>query len=88
MSGRRNGFWLPRRKALGSTAAQEIMSETKSELETALPFLEPVVYDFSDQRTGTRADLISTQPLMPMAIMLPLSRRYSGSSARYSVCAV
>src|SRR5207247_7468690 len=47
---------------------QEIMSQTKSELEEALPFaMEPVVYDFAINERGTVADLLEG----PAAMMPP-----------------
>ena len=39
---------------------QQIMSQAKAELESALPFaMEPVVYDFSINERGTWGTLLS-----------------------------
>jgi hypothetical protein len=45
-----------------------IMHETKKDLEEALPFaMEPVVYDFTINNRGTRAELLSgDQAILPM----------------------
>ena len=60
MSGGGMGFIFdPAHKAKGQTRLQEIMSQTKHELEHALPFaMEPVVYDFAINEKGTWADLL------------------------------
>ena len=60
MSGGGMGFIVdPRRKAEGQTFLRTTMSRIKAELEHALPFaMEPVVYDFSINHEGTRADLL------------------------------
>ncbi len=61
MSGGGMGFIVaPQRKTAAQTRLQEIMSQTKRELESALPFaMEPVVYDFAINEKGTWADLLS-----------------------------
>jgi hypothetical protein len=55
MSGGGMGFIVaPDRKAESQDRLQIIMSETKRELQTALPFaIEPVVYDFAINERGT-----------------------------------
>ena len=59
MSGGGMGFLFdPRRKPAAEERMQAIMSETKSELEHAVPFaMEPVVYNFAINERGTRAVL-------------------------------
>jgi hypothetical protein len=54
------GFiFAPNRKAEAQERLQAIMSQTKRELESALPFaMEPVVYDFALNERGTWADLL------------------------------
>ena len=60
MSGGGMGFIFdPARKARAQDRLQVIMSQTKRELESALPFaMEPVVYDFAINERGTWADLL------------------------------
>ena len=60
MSGGGMGFIFdPARKAEAQERLQEIMSQTKRELQHALPFaMEPVVYDFAINERGTWADLL------------------------------
>ena len=60
MAGGGMGFiFEPKRKAEAQRRLQEIMSQTKRELEHALPFaMEPVVYDFAINEHGTRAELL------------------------------
>lgn len=68
MSGGGMGFiFAPERKAEAQGRLQEIMSETKRELQHALPFaMEPVVYDFAINENGTFADLLAGgNALMP-----------------------
>ena len=68
MSGGGMGFiFAPGRKAEAQTRLQEIMSQTKRELETALPFaMEPVVYDFAINERGTWADCLrGAEALLP-----------------------
>src|SRR5947209_15177270 len=57
----------PEKKALGQRRLQQIMSETKRQLEHALPFaMEPVVYDFAINERGTFAELLNgAKALMP-----------------------
>ena len=59
MSGGGMGFiFHPRHKAAGMARLQEIMQDTKTRLERAVPFaMQPVVYDFAINERGTRADL-------------------------------
>ena len=46
----------PERKAAAQTRLQEIMNETKRELQNALPFaMDPVVYDFAINERDARA---------------------------------
>ena len=68
MSGGGMGFiFNPEKKALAQQRMQEIMSATKRELSSALPFaMEPVVYDFAINGNGTFADqLAGDEALMP-----------------------
>jgi galactokinase/mevalonate kinase-like predicted kinase len=68
MSGGGMGFiFAPEQKALAQRRLQEIMSETKRELQHALPFaMEPVVYDFAINERGTFAELLEgSAALMP-----------------------
>lgn len=68
MSGGGMGFLFhPGRKASAQARLQEIMSDTKRQLESAVPFaMEPVVYDFSINERGTCADLRTGEAaLMP-----------------------
>jgi len=68
MAGGGMGFiFAPQRKAEGQRRLQQIMSETKATLSSALPFaMEPVVYDFAINERGTWADLLSgSDALMP-----------------------
>ena len=60
MSGGGMGFiFEPKRKARAQQWLQEIMSQTKRELQHALPFaMEPVVYDFAINERGTWAELL------------------------------
>jgi hypothetical protein len=60
MSGGGMGFIVaPKRKAQAQQRLQQIMSQTKREMQHALPFaMEPVVYDFAINERGTWADLL------------------------------
>ena len=60
MSGGGMGFiFAPGHKTKAQERLQAIMSETKCELQTALPFaMEPVVYDFAINERGTWSDLL------------------------------
>jgi hypothetical protein len=60
MSGGGMGFIVePKRKEEAQQRLQQIMSQTKRELEHALPFaMEPVVYDFAINERGTWAELL------------------------------
>ncbi|MEO7299455.1 MAG: UTP--glucose-1-phosphate uridylyltransferase [Verrucomicrobiota bacterium] len=61
MSGGGMGFMFsPDKKTEAQKRLQEIMSQTKRELENALPFaMEPVVYDFAINENGTFAELLT-----------------------------
>ena len=70
MSGGGMGFiFAPEKRALAQRRLQELMSETKGELQHALPFaMEPVVYDFAINERGTFAELLQdSAALMPSA---------------------
>jgi hypothetical protein len=77
MSGGGMGFIFDAaHKAKGQARLQELMSQTKRELEHALPFaMEPVVYDFAINEKGTWADLLNgPAALMPQgyyALIMP-----------------
>ena len=60
MSGGGMGFIVaPEIKAEAQTTLQEIMRETKRDMQSALPFaMEPVVYDFAINPHGTFADVL------------------------------
>ena len=60
MSGGGMGFIFdPAVRPVAQERMQHIMSQTKAELESALPFaMEPVVYDFAINERGTWADLL------------------------------
>jgi hypothetical protein len=61
MSGGGMGFmFAPEKKAAAQEEMQRIMSETKRELSSALPFaMDPVVYDFAINEHGTFADWLT-----------------------------
>ena len=63
MSGGGMGFiFEPGRKAEAQVRLQAILSQTKRELEHALPFaMEPVVYDFAINERGTCAELLRAE---------------------------
>ncbi|MBI3851482.1 MAG: UTP--glucose-1-phosphate uridylyltransferase [Verrucomicrobia bacterium] len=70
MAGGGMGFiFEPAHKARAQERLLIIMSETKRELQHALPFaMEPVVYDFAINERGTWADLLSgPEALLPAA---------------------
>jgi hypothetical protein len=77
MSGGGMGFIFDAaHKAKGQARLQELMSQTKRELEPALPFaMEPVVYDFAINEKGTWAELLHGHAaLMPQgyyALIMP-----------------
>jgi galactokinase/mevalonate kinase-like predicted kinase len=82
MSGGGMGFiFAPERKAEAQVRLQAIMSETKRQLEHALPFaMAPVVYDFLINDRGSIADLLEGADAMMPAnyyalIVPPLLRR-------------
>ncbi|MFP6899449.1 MAG: UTP--glucose-1-phosphate uridylyltransferase, partial [Opitutales bacterium] len=76
-----HGFWMlggmagggmgfifdPEVKSEAQRRMQDIMSEAKRRFEKAVPFaMEPVVYDFTINESGTRADLLTDEnALMP-----------------------
>jgi hypothetical protein len=66
MSGGGMGFiFAPARKAAAQDFLQRAMSDTKRELQNALPFaMEPVVYDFSINPHGTYARLLQGEAAM------------------------
>ena len=78
MSGGGMGFiFAPARRAEAQERLQSIMSRTKTELESALPFaMEPVVYDFAINEKGTWADLLTNGNSL-----LPTFRAGSGRRA-------
>ena len=83
MSGGGMGFiFAPEKKALAQKRMQELMSETKKELEHALPFaMEPVVYDFAINERGTFAELLSdAAALMPAGYYALTVRDYFASN--------
>ncbi len=68
MSGGGMGFIVaPERKREAQGLLQAIMSQTKRELQHALPFaMEPVVFDYAINERGTYAELVSgSDALMP-----------------------
>jgi len=70
MSGGGMGFIFdPKKKKLAQKRLQEIMSDTKQQLQKAVPFgIEPVVYDFTINESGTTAVLLTENAaLMPPA---------------------
>ena len=77
MSGGGMGFIVaPEKKARVQAELQQIMSDTKRELQSALPFaMEPVVYDFAINERGTWADLLTgAQAMLPQnyyALVVP-----------------
>ncbi|MCX6979288.1 MAG: UTP--glucose-1-phosphate uridylyltransferase [Verrucomicrobia bacterium] len=78
MSGGGMGFiFAPHRKAEAQQRMAAIMSATKKELSSSLPFaMEPVVYDFKINEHGTFADLLdggTHAPLMPKGYYLLLA---------------
>ena len=77
MSGGGMGFiFAPEAKQRGQDRLQAIMSSTKQDLQSALPFaMEPVVYDFAINNQGTVANLLEgNDALLPAgyyAMVLP-----------------
>jgi hypothetical protein len=70
MSGGGMGFiFAPERRAEAQVRLQEIMTATKRELETSLPFaMDPVVYDFAINENGSvGARLTGDDALLPVA---------------------
>jgi len=90
MAGGGMGFiFNPERKAEAQVRLQEIMAETKQQLEYAVPFaMEPVVYDFAINENGTFADLSKgNAALMPAgyyALTVPSMLRME--SGQLSAC--
>ncbi len=85
MSGGGMGFiFAPEKKSLAQKRLQEIMSQSKRELEHALPFaMEPVVYDFAINERGTFADLVEDEAGLPAnyrALFAPASQRKKSST--------
>ena len=77
MSGGGMGFIFDAaHKVKGQARLRELMSQTKRELEHALPFaMEPVVYDFAINEKGTWADMLhGPSALLPLgyyALIMP-----------------
>ena len=77
MSGGGMGFiFHPRSKPAAQDRLQEIMSDAKRRLESAVPFaMEPIVYDFTINERGTHAELLAGDAaLMPpgyYSLMVP-----------------
>jgi UDP-N-acetylglucosamine pyrophosphorylase len=70
MSGGGMGFiFAPHAKGRAQKRLHQVMSETKRDLEAALPFaMDPVVYDFAINDSGTRSDLLENdEALLPPA---------------------
>jgi hypothetical protein len=70
MSGGGMGFiFAPEQRRTAQTRLQEIMLSTKNDLQHALPFaMDPVVYDFAINETGTAAELLQDdESLLPAA---------------------
>jgi hypothetical protein len=70
MSGGGMGFiFAPERREVAQQRLAEMMLETKSDLEHALPFaMDPVVYDFAINQVGTCATLLQDEEsLLPPA---------------------
>ena len=82
MSGGGMGFiFSPHQKKRAQERVQKIMSDARRELQHALPFaMEPVIYDFAINESGTTADLLDgNMALMPQGyytlILPPLVRQ-------------
>jgi hypothetical protein len=81
MSGGGMGFFFsPEKKRWAQERLQVIMSDTKQQLESAVPFaMEPVVYDFAINERGTYAEFLSGEDaLMPAgyyALTVPATLR-------------
>jgi hypothetical protein len=88
MSGGGMGFiFAPGQKAHAQARLQALMSETKCDLQNALPFaMEPVVYDFSINARGTWADLLvgSEAMLPPDYYTLHVPKWLRGDAASFS----
>ena len=88
MSGGGMGFiFAPHRRREGQERLQEIMTQAKRELESALPFaMDPVVYDFAINEHGTRAELLSGSaavfPVPYYHFMLPATMRTDARQLR------
>ncbi|TVR50479.1 MAG: UTP--glucose-1-phosphate uridylyltransferase [Puniceicoccaceae bacterium] len=86
MSGGGMGFiFAPERRAEAQQRLQEIMTTTKRELETALPFaMDPVVYDFAINEAGSRAEFFEGgEALLPPGyyqVMAPAALRAEARS--------
>lgn len=79
MSGGGMGFIFdPRRKAEAQDYLAGLMSATKRNLESSLPFaMEPVVYDFRINDFGTRATLLCRDDaLMPTSYYVLVARQW------------
>ncbi len=85
MSGGGMGFIVdPGCKPEAQQFLADMMSATKEELQDALPFaMEPVVYDFSINDDGTRADLLGDdQALMPAGYYVLAAREWLRKDAQ------
>jgi hypothetical protein len=86
MSGGGMGFIFDAaHKTAGQARLQEVMSQTKRDLEHALPFaMDPVVYDFAINEKGSWADLLRGQSdLLPQgyyALIMPQLLRQDASA--------
>ncbi len=86
MSGGGMGFMFnPKRRQEAQERLQEIMSQARKDLRHALPFaMEPVVYDFSINESGTSARLLSgPDALLPPSyytLIVPALLRMDGRS--------
>jgi hypothetical protein len=86
ISGGGMGFiFAPESKSAGQMRLQELMCQTKRELQHALPFaMEPVVYDFAINERGTFAEMLQDDgALMPSGyytLTLPALLRHDRQS--------
>ncbi len=79
MSGGGMGFFFdPACRTAAETALQELLAQTKQELQDALPFaMEPVVYNFRINDQGTWTELLDQdRALMPLSYYALLAPRW------------